>query len=248
MSVSVRLTYFDALYMSVDLEIRGDGRGVKRAKVVDRHENVLVEEAYEKPRRATVLPLDKLARSRFPLFVEVEAGNGTLHGKDEVGPIFAAPTQAEYSGGVRLPVHAVDVLNDPVIRRLRMSYAAGHATKIRYDGARRRIADRIRRLLSRSTFVLTIGAIFGAATAVILSLPDVAVSRAAPGIAVSALVLIYLAYVAVRLAKLAEENRAMAARAKEELREYEQAAGELIRLGVYRKLAMPHLRHDCDCK
>jgi hypothetical protein len=47
MSVSVRLTYFDVLYLSVELEIRGDGRGVRRAKVADRHENVLVEETYE---------------------------------------------------------------------------------------------------------------------------------------------------------------------------------------------------------
>ena len=95
---------FDRASLNVEFEIFGSAEKISRIAIFDRTDKLITAREFEPAAIAAILPLGKTPRSRFPLFIEIEESDGTLHDAEAFGPIFPAPTQNGYVGGIRLPM------------------------------------------------------------------------------------------------------------------------------------------------
>ena len=247
MPVRLRLVGFNPLSLNIEIGVYGTRDKIKSISVTDCKKNHVKEVHYDQGQAADVVRLGNVARTRFPLFIEIEETDGNMHSVDEVGPIFPAPTQVEYVGGIQLPLHAVDTLNDPTIRELRRIVTTGEIRKALLDGNMRGAYRDIRWTLSRGALVLSVGSVLAAiyVASMIISGNNTVTTFLAFGV-VGALVVF-----AVRQARKLKSGwadiRQHQNQSKKDLKEYEDAIQELINLGVYRKVVQTNDNKSCSC-
>ncbi len=246
MRVEPVLTAYDVFSLSVSFTVWEAELRIRRIQIKDRHGLALAKvEPPEAPQFHEVR-VDKVPRSRFPLFVEVTDGKGTVHAPETVGPVYPAPTDANYTGGIPLPRLAVDVANDPVIRGLRNTLGVGDLKAKAHDRQQAILLDELGRLRELLALPIIVASVFAAATIILAG-----VSAARPwALSIPAAVVVALMIAVLRTGrrhgKLSRELEAARGRRAADLVDHDRAVERLIALGIYGRVAKT-TNATCGC-
>lgn len=238
---------FDRASLNVEFEIFGSAEKISRIAIFDRTDKLITAREFEPAAIAAILPLGKTPRSRFPLFIEIEESDGTLHDAEAFGPIFPAPTQNGYVGGIRLPIHAVDTVNDPVIRKQLLAAIVGEADKARLDQALKSNDEQVSRVLSGTWISLAIGSIWTAWCLIMLEMPGTTLLNNVCAAIAMVAIWSFPVWLSVKMKNLWDERNSIELDAAEQIRNYDEAVRALGRFGVYRKLLPGRTDNPCRC-
>lgn len=224
------LSSYDMLNLGTFFSITDAEQGVADVQVSDRFGLPILEKACNKE-ACQYIYLQPEPRGRFPLFVKATSGSGETI---DFGPVFPAPTDPQFGAlptATRLPAEAVDVVNDPEIRRLRSAVRRGDAAAREIEGSRQRNSELHRDQASTIQTLSTAAAVFTAAALVVASQESQPFYLVLAGLA--ATVFAFGAAMALRrqgklsgsLQKVVEKNAAI-------LAERHEAVERLIALGL----------------
>lgn len=230
--IRVRLNSFDTLYLDVELSVPIKGLHFETLSVVDRKDNKLMDLSDRSPEPVDRVTLGKQPRTRFPLFIKFELSDGTKCSEDDVGPVFAAPTDKEYSGGVRLPSSAIETSNDPEIRRLFTILDVGETKASGFQFEAARLSSRAEWLLQKMRFPNLVGLVFAAATLTMTSSKAPGDFEWILGGIVSIGAFVCSAIIGLNVRKVYATKRQVEKQSNEELEEYREARKELTEMGI----------------
>jgi hypothetical protein len=243
MKVTGEVKSKDALFLSARIRIASCGKGIRDVEISDRGGLEIKKVTPDYTPYAMVINTGELPRGRFPLFIRIENGEGEAYSKEHTGPIFPAPTEEAYEGGIRLPIGAIDIDNDPAIRKTKGNIEKGlmHASRIRATAVRldANVRDRAKISLVLGAF----GFFYLTICALLERWPWWGIVMASGPMAASLIV----AWSAV---KTGEDLRRIQEEGKENRSDLDQEMRKLGRWGVYGRIISPTIASEhggCGC-
>lgn len=117
---------YDPYSLHMHLGIGGGRQSISAVAVRDRFGVTVRRADVRMSSVPTGIDLGQLPRARFPLFASAIDLQGREIPESKSGPIFASPTDPDFTGGFPLPTEGIDKLNDPVIRRWKADALVAH--------------------------------------------------------------------------------------------------------------------------
>ncbi|MEX2964404.1 hypothetical protein [Microbulbifer sp. TYP-18] len=234
------LVAYDHLSLSVLLTISSREQELVSVRVHDRFGVLIREQKLKSP--AEDLLLKEMPRGRFPLKVEVKDSAGAL---SHLGPLYPAPTDTPEPGAVPLPIAAVDVDNDPELRKLRSDIRRGQAFAVGHRRSERLLDMEARSSLENLRSIVFSVLIVAVGIAASTGPEKSSITPALLGFVV--LILGFMGWrVSRRLKDIQRRSESLAKRQADAVRPFKQARQRLTQLGLAH-LTIPSSGSSCGC-